>query len=144
MGNLNKVMLIGRLTRDPDVKVFQSGGKVANIGFAVNNKKKVDGKWENVPVWLEVKAFSAADKGRKLADLAEKYLTKGKQIFIEGHLATEQWEDKETGKKRQKTVIIADSIEFLEKKSDAGAGSSSQSQQQGGGQSEEDLEEVPF
>ena len=70
MANLNKVMLIGRLTRDPEIKTFSNGGKVANIGFAVNNRRKnqQSGQWEEVPVWVDLKAFNR-DSGRKLADL---------------------------------------------------------------------------
>src|SRR5947207_833557 len=60
MANLNKVMLIGRLTRDPEMRTFGNGGKVANFGFAVNNPKRnaQTGEWEDVPVWLDVEAFN--------------------------------------------------------------------------------------
>src|SRR5438093_7718871 len=91
MANLNKVMLIGRLTRDPEVRMFANGGKVAKFGFAVNNRKKNSqtGQWEDDPVFLEVDAFNRGETG-KTADLVES-LHKGSQIFIEGHLVLEQW-----------------------------------------------------
>ena len=69
MANLNKVMLIGRLTRDPEVRTFSNGGKVAKFGFAVNNRKKNQqtGQWEDDPVFLDVEAFNRGEFG-KLAD----------------------------------------------------------------------------
>src|SRR4051795_9539405 len=80
MANLNKVMLIGRLTRDPEVRTFSNGGKVAKFGFAVNNRRKNQqtGQYEDEPVFLDVDAFNWGDK-RKLADLVEQYLRKGHQ-----------------------------------------------------------------
>lgn len=115
MANLNKVMLIGRLTRDPEVRTFTNGGKVANFGFAVNNRKKntQTGEWEDEPVWLDCKAFNRGDYG-KLADRVEQYLTKGKQVYLEGHLQLEQWDDKATGQKRTALRIVVDEIQFLD------------------------------
>ncbi|PJA15939.1 MAG: single-stranded DNA-binding protein [Elusimicrobia bacterium CG_4_9_14_3_um_filter_62_55] len=120
MANLNKVMLIGRLTRDPEIKEFDNGGKVANIGFAVNNRRKNpdSGEWEDVPVWVDLKAFDR-ENGRKLADVAQRYLRKGQQVYVEGHLVLEEWNDKENGTRRTKTVVYADQLQFLEKKKDA-------------------------
>src|SRR3989338_556368 len=131
MANLNKVMLIGRLTRDPEVKTFGNGGKVANIGFAVNNRRKSPetGQWEDVPVWVDLKAFNR-ESGRKLADLAEQYLRKGHQVYVEGHLVLEEWEGKEDGKKQSKMRVVVDDIQFLEKR-EGGAPSGLQSKQSG-------------
>jgi single-strand DNA-binding protein len=121
MANLNKVMLIGRLTRDPEVRTFSNGGKVANFGFAVNNRKKnpTTGEWEDEPCFLEVKAFNR-ETGRKLADLVEQYLHKGNQAYLEGHLVLEQWEDKNGGGKRQAIKVILEDLQFLEPKQDGG------------------------
>src|SRR5262249_19763493 len=93
MANLNKVMLIGRLTRDPEVRTFASGGKVAAFGFAVNNRRKnqTTGQWEEDPVFLDLEAFNRGDTGRQLADQIEQYFRKGQQVFIEGHLKLDQW-----------------------------------------------------
>src|SRR5438132_13914766 len=92
MANLNKVMLIGRLTRDPEVRTFPSGGKVANFGFAVNNRKKnqTTGEWEQEAVFEDVKAFNR-EKGQQLAELVEKYLGQGHQAYGEGHRQLVQW-----------------------------------------------------
>lgn len=113
MANLNKVLLIGRLTRDPEITEFPNGGRVANVGFAVHNRRKnaQTGEWEEVPVWVNLKAYNR-DNGRKLADLAAK-LHKGRQVFVEGHLAQEEWTGKEDGKHHTKMLVYVDAIEFL-------------------------------
>ena len=115
MANLNRVMLIGRLTRDPAVKEFAGGGKVAEFGFAVNNRKKNGDAWVDEPVFMECKVFNRGALG-KLADLAEKYLTKGKQVYLEGHLVYEQWTSK-SSEKRNALRVIVDKIEFFDGKS---------------------------
>ncbi len=121
MANLNKVMLIGRLTRDPESRAFTNGGKVTKFGFAANNRAKnnTTGQWEDVPMFIDVKIFNRGEFGRK-ADVAEQYLSKGQQVFIEGHLVLEQWDDKETGQKRSKHVVVADNFEFLSPRPDGG------------------------
>jgi single-strand DNA-binding protein len=117
MANLNKVMLIGRLTRDPEVRTFSNGGKVAHFGFAVNNRKKNQqtGQWEEDPVFLDIEAFNR--ETRKLADLVEQYLKKGHQAYIEGHLRLDQWTDKD-GQKRSKLKIVLGDVQFLEPRAD--------------------------
>lgn len=119
MANLNKVMLIGRLTRDPEVRVFPNGGKVAMFGFAVNNRRKNQqtGQWEDEPVFLDCDAFNRGETG-KTADLVEQYLQKGRQVFIEGHLKLDQWNDKQSGEKRSKLKIVVDRVEFLDSRAD--------------------------
>ena len=148
MANLNKVMLIGRLTRDPEIKTFGSGGKVANVGFAVNNRKKnkTSGEWEDAPVWIDLKVFNR-ETGRKMADLVESSLKKGQQIFVEGHLVLEEWTGKEDGKKASKMVVVVDSFEFLEKREGGAGGGMSRptgaaSKPSAGG--DDTIEEVPF
>lgn len=123
MANLNKVMLIGRLTRDPEVRAFSTGGKVAKFGFAVNNRRKNSqtGQWEDEPVFLDIEAFNRGEGGRQLADLVEQSLRKGHQTFIEGHLQLDQWTSKE-GEKRSKLKIVLDNLQFLEPKTDGMTG----------------------
>lgn len=117
MANLNRVMLIGRLTREPEIKEFSNGGKVADVGFAVNNRRKnqQSGQWEEVPVWVELKAYNRKS-GRKMADLCEKHLHKGQQIYVEGHLVREEWNGRKDGGKRSKMVVYIENLEFLEKR----------------------------
>ena len=121
MANLNKVMLIGRLTRDPEVRMFSNGGKVAMFGFAVNNRRKnqQSGQWEDVPVFLDIEAFNRGETGRQ-ADLVEQYLHKGSQVFIEGHLQLDQWTAQD-GQKRSKLKIVVDNFQFLEPRGADGA-----------------------
>lgn len=139
MANLNKVTLIGRLTRDPEIKSFSNGGKVANVGFAVNNRKKnqQSGQWEDVPVWLDLKAFNR-ETGRKLADQIET-VKKGQQIYVEGHLVLEEWTGKDDGAKKSKLVIYVDDFQYLEKR-EGGAPAGAR----GKSSSDETIEEVPF
>jgi single-strand DNA-binding protein len=122
MANLNKVMLIGRLTRDPEIRAFANGGKVAKIGFAVNNRKKNQstGQWEDEPVYVDIDAFNR-EPGRKMADLVEQYFKKGSQFYIEGRLVLDQWTDKD-GQKRSKLKLVMDDFQFLDAKQDASGG----------------------
>ena len=149
MANLNKVMLIGRLTRDPEIKTFSNGGKVANIGFAVNNRRKnqQSGQWEEVPVWVDLKAFNR-ETGRKLADLVEKYLRKGQQAYVEGHLVLEEWAGKEDGKKQSKMVVYVDEVEFLGRREDGpGGGAEAEAEEPAAKASKkggDGMDEVPF
>ena len=121
MANLNKVMLIGRLTREPEVRMFSNGGKVAKFGFAVNNKKKdpQTGQWVDDPCFVEVEAFNRGETGKK-ADLVEQYLHKGNQVFIEGHLKLDQWTAQD-GQKRSMIKVVLDNMEFLEPRKDGQA-----------------------
>jgi single-strand DNA-binding protein len=122
MANLNKVLLIGRLTRDPEMRTFSNGGKVAKFGFAVNNRKKNSqtGEWEDIPVFLDIEAFNRGDLG-KTADRVEQYLRKGMQVFIEGHLVLDQWTT-ESGEKRSKLKIVVDNWQFAEPRQEGEGG----------------------
>jgi single-strand DNA-binding protein len=121
MANLNKVLLIGRLTRDPEMVSFQNGGRVAKFGFAVNNRKKNQstGQWEEDPVFLDVEAYNR-ESGRKLADLCEQYLKKGHQAYLECSMKLDTWNDKTTGEKRQKLKFVLNDLQFLEPRADGG------------------------
>jgi single-strand DNA-binding protein len=125
MANLNKVMLIGRLTRDPETRVFASGGKVAKFGFAVNNRRKNSqtGQWEDEPVFIDCEVFNRGENGT-LADRIEQTVRKGQQIFIEGHLRLDQWDDKATGAKRQKLMVVVDNFQYLERREEGMGGGS--------------------
>lgn len=120
MASLNKVILIGRLTSDPEVRSFPDGGKMATFRFAVDNRKKnkQTGGWDKVPVFIDCKANNR-ENGRKLADTVEQYLKKGDLTCLEGHLVLDEWVGKEDGKKQQKLRVMVDEIEFLEPKKNA-------------------------
>ena len=121
--NYNRVILIGRLTRDPEVRTFSNGGKVAKFGFAAspNRKKNAQtGQWEDEPMFIDVDAFNRGENGT-LANRVEQFCRKGSLICIEGRLHLESWDDKSTGQKRQKHKIVMDSMELLESKAEAEA-----------------------
>jgi len=124
MANLSKVMLIGRLTRDPEVRSFATGGKVASFGFAVNNKRKnpQTGQWEDDAVFIDMEAFDR-QTGRQLADVIEQYFRKGQQYVIEGHLKFDQWTSKDN-ERRSKLKVVVDNFEFLEPRPGGGPGDS--------------------
>jgi single-strand DNA-binding protein len=115
MANVNKVILIGRLTRDPEVRTFSNGGKVAKFGFAVSNRKKNSqtGQWEDVPMFIDVEAYNRGEFGKQ-ADLVEQYLTKGRQVYLDGRLELDQWDDKQTGQKRSKHKLVVENMQFLD------------------------------
>jgi single-strand DNA-binding protein len=122
MANLNKVMLIGRLTRDPEVRTFANGGKVVKFGFACNNRKKnmSTGQWEDEPVFIDMEVFNRGEYGKQ-ADNAEQWLKKGRQVFIEGHLRFDQWTSQD-GQKRSKLVVRVDNFQNLEPRPEGAGG----------------------
>ena len=108
--NLNKAMLIGNLTRDPETRTTPSGQTVTSFGLATNlvwtdasGQKQKRAEFHNIVAW------------RKLADICAQYLHKGNKVYIEGRLQTRQWEDKE-GNKRNRTEIIAENMIMLDTK----------------------------
>jgi single-strand DNA-binding protein len=151
MANLNKVILIGRLTRDPESRTFANGGKVTKFGFAVTNRKKntQTGQWEDEPMFIDCEAFNRGETGT-LANIIEQYCRKGSQICIEGRLRLDQWDDKTTGQKRSKHMIIVEAMQLLDPKQDgqggggprstAAASSSAPSRSSGGGEHDHDSE----
>jgi single-strand DNA-binding protein len=116
MANLNKVMLIGRLTRDPEAIL---GGKGAKFGFAVNNRKlnNETQQWEEVAVFIDMEVWNRGEMGKQ-ADLVLRTLRKGQQVFIEGHLKLDQWEDKNGGGKRSALRVVVENFQYLEPRTD--------------------------
>lgn len=108
MASYNKVMLIGNLTRDPEVRYTPKGSAVCDIGLAVNRVYNSDSgeKVEEV-TFVDVVLWS------KLAELAGKYLHKGRPVFIEGRLQMDSWEDKQTGQKRTRLRVVGEQMQFL-------------------------------
>ena len=117
MPNYNKVMLMGRLTRDPEVRYSANGTAITNIGLAVNrNWRNQDGQTQEEVTFVDVTAFG------KRGEAVGQYLKKGRPIFIEGHLRMEQWDDKQTGQKRSKLAIIMDAFEFIDSRGEGEGG----------------------
>ncbi len=121
MANLNKVMLIGNLTRDPELRYTPKGTAVADVGLAINRVWNNDaGQKQEETTFVDVTLW-----GRQ-AELAEKYLGKGRGVYIEGRLQLDTWDDKETGKKRSKLKVVGENLQFLpDGKGAPGGGSSS-------------------
>ena len=108
--SLNKVMLIGNLGKDPEVKYTQSQLAVANLTVATTEKKKnQDGQWAEQTEWHTVVTFG------KTAENCGQYLTKGKKVYVEGSLRTRKWQDK-NGQDRYTTEILAQTVQFLSPK----------------------------
>jgi single-strand DNA-binding protein len=138
MRGVNKVILVGHLGKDPEVRHLDGNNTVANFPLATSEtyttkdgNKVEQTEWHNVVLW------------KKLAEIAEKYVKKGSLVFIEGRLRTRSWDDKD-GNKRYTTEIIASSMQMLDKKdehskSDSGSYSGNSTQQQS---SENDMRDI--
>lgn len=128
MANMNKVILIGRLTRDVETRAFANGGMVAKFGFAVTNRKRnaQTGEYEDEPMFIDCEAFNRGDTG-KLADIIRDKCRRGSQIMIEGKLHLDNWDDKATGAKRSKHKLVVENMQLLDARQDGPGGG------QGGG-----------
>ena len=114
MASLNKVILIGNLGKDPEVRVTASGQTMANFSLATKESfKNKEGKREERTEWHNVVLWG------RLAEIARDYLHKGKQVYIEGRLQTRKWEDK-NGNVRYTTEIVTDAMQMLGNKGDGG------------------------
>jgi len=116
-GGVNKVILIGNLGKDPEVRFTPGGQAVANFTIATNEswtdkqgQKQERTEWHRIVVW------------GKLAELCGEYLSKGRQCFVEGRLQTREWTDKE-GKKNYTTEVVAQNVQFLGARGDSAGGS---------------------
>ncbi len=111
-GTINKVIIIGRLGKDPDMRYAPSGTAIASFTLATNHSTKdADGNWNQQTEWHSIKSF-----GRQ-AEFVGEYLKKGKLAFIEGRLQTSSWED-QNGQKKYRTDIIANDVQMLGSKGD--------------------------
>ena len=108
MASFNKVILMGNLTRDPELRYTSSGYAIANLAIATNRKwKDQEGNPKEEVTYIEISAFG------KQAELIGEYLQKGKGIHIEGRLRLDQWEDKTTGQKRSKLGVVLERFQFV-------------------------------
>ena len=154
MANLNKVLLMGNLTRDPEVRYTPKGTAVTELGIAVNRiytgengEKREEVTFVDVTVW-----------GRTAENVGE-YLKKGRPVFIEGRLQLDSWEDKQSGQKRNKLKVVADNVQFLGARGGGGGGPEESDETprsranggtrttpppKGSGPAEPDDDEIPF
>jgi single-strand DNA-binding protein len=116
--SINRVLITGNLTRDPELRSTASGMAVLKMGVAVNDRRKnaQSGEWEDAPNFLDVVVFGA--RGESLS----RFLSKGAKVAVEGKLRWSSWEDKDSGAKRSKVEIVADDIEFMSPRGESSAG----------------------
>jgi single-strand DNA-binding protein len=125
MASFNKVMLLGNLTRDPEVKYTPKGSAVADIGLAVNRTYTTDGGEKR-----EETTFVDVTMWGRQAEIAGEYLKKGRPLFVEGRLQLDTWDDKQTGQKRSKLRVVCENFQMLGSRDGGGEGGSG-----GGGRS---------
>ncbi len=108
MASFNKVILMGNLTRDPELKYTPKGTAIAKIGLAVNRVWRTDtGEQREEVTFVDVDIFG------RTAENVGQYMRKGRPILVEGRLKLDQWEDKNTGQKRSRLGVVAESVQFL-------------------------------
>jgi len=143
MASVNKVILVGNVGRDPELRYTQGGQPVASFSVATNERfKDRDGNWKDRTEWHRIVAWA------RLAEICGEYLRKGSQVYIEGRIQTRDWEDKE-GNKRQTTEIVALGMQMLGRRGgEAGPPMGDDSQARGGedslSQSPAADDEIPF
>ena len=109
MSSYNRVILMGNLTRKPEVRYTQSGVAICKVGLAVNRRFKdgQTGEWREEPTFVDITFFG------KRGEAFAKYHDKGKTAFVEGSLRLDQWEDKQSGEKRSKLYVVGDDWQFV-------------------------------
>ncbi len=144
-GSVNKVFLMGNLTRDIELKHTPSDQSVATIGIAVNRVYKTrDGENREETTFVDCEAWG------RTAEVMSQYLRKGRPVFIEGRLKLDQWDDRETGKKRSKLKVVIDNFQFVDSRGGDGgerpAPAAAGARQGGGGTDHPPVDEsdIPF
>ncbi len=123
---LNKVMLIGHLGNDPELRTTTSGQSKVNFTLATTESfKDSDGNWQEKPEWHRIIVWG------KLAEICNQYLKKGRQVYVEGRLQTRSWDDTKSGEKRYTTEIICTDMQMLGGQREQGGGSTHEGSSQG-------------
>ncbi|HEV2095753.1 MAG TPA: single-stranded DNA-binding protein [Chthoniobacterales bacterium] len=117
MASFNKVILLGNLTRDPEVRYTPKGSAVCDLGLAVNRQYSLDnGEKREEVTFVDVVLWA------RLAEIAGEYLKKGRPVFIEGRLQLDSWDDKQSGQKRTKLRVVGETMQLLGSRPSAGGG----------------------
>jgi single-strand DNA-binding protein len=121
MASVNKVILVGNLGRDPEVRYSPEGAAICNMSIATTStwKDKASGERREETEWHRVVMYN------RLAEIAGEYLKKGRSVYIEGRLKTRKWQDKDTGADRYSTEVVADQMQMLGGREDGGGGGAS-------------------
>ena len=134
MPSLNKVLLMGNLTRDPELRVTPKGTSICQFALAINRQFKMEsGESREEVIFVEIEAWG------KQGETIAKYVTKGRPLYVEGRLRLDQWEDKNTKEKKSRMKVVLEQFQFLGDSRSGGGGASSQSSeydQTGGGSPE--------
>ncbi|TLM99183.1 MAG: single-stranded DNA-binding protein [Actinobacteria bacterium] len=114
--SINRVVISGNLTRDPELRSTAGGMSILNMRMAVNDRRKNQqtGEWEDSPNYVDVIVFGT--RGESLS----RFLSKGSKVAVEGKLRWSEWQDKNTGDKRSKLEVVADDIEFMSGRGEGG------------------------
>ena len=138
---VNKVIIVGNLGKDPDVRYMPSGSAVTNVTIATSEswKDKQSGEKQERTEWHNVVFFN------RLGEIAGEYLKKGSKVYVEGSLRTRKWQDKTSGQDRYSTEIVASEMQMLDSKGGGGGygGGQSQNQNQGGGSAPSNQSSAP-
>lgn len=134
MASFNKVLLMGNLTRDPELRFIASGTAVASFSIAINRKYKQGDEWKEEVCFVDITVWA------KQAENCAEYLSKGSSVFVEGHLRLNSWET-ESGEKRKKLEVVANNVQFLTRASSAGGSSSGMEARQEDSSQKDD---IPF
>jgi len=140
MASLNKVILLGNLTRDPELRYTPNGTPVSSFGLAVNRRYRQGDEWKDEVCFIDVVTY-----GRQAETVGE-YLSKGSLALVEGRLQWRSWESEE-GQRRSKHEVVANTVQFMPRTRDEGTGRSSPEGPSGGGEMDLSLPEdddVPF
>ena len=126
--SVNKVILLGNVGKDPEIKVLPSGQPVANFSIATSDRfKDQQGNFQDRTEWHNITAYG------KLAEIVRDYVKKGNKLYIEGRLTTRSWDDKETNKKVYRTEIVVADLSLLSGRGEDGGGSGGSYQKSGSG-----------
>ncbi len=124
--SVNKVILLGNVGKDPEIRSTAGGTMVASLTLATSeNRKDAQGNWQEHTEWHNLKAFN------RTAEIIRDYVKKGSKLYIEGKLTTNSWEDKETKQKRYRTEIVVNDLSLLSGREDGGSGAGGYSRQSG-------------
>jgi single-strand DNA-binding protein len=143
MANLNRVLLLGNVTRDPEVRYTPKGSAVCDLGIAVNRAYTTDsGEKREEVTFVDVTLWG------RTAEIASEYLKKGRPVFIEGRLQMDTWDDKQTGQKRTRLRVVAENMQLLGGRpqggADAGESRPASPPQKKSATPEPDDDEIPF
>jgi single-strand DNA-binding protein len=126
--SVNKVILLGNVGKDPEIRSTAGGMMVANFTLATSDRQKdAQGNWQDRTEWHNLKAFN------RTAEIVRDYVKKGAKLYVEGKITTNSWDDKESGQKKYRTEIIVFDLSLLSGREDGGSGSGGYTRQQSSG-----------